>query len=131
VDLHNVAAGAISAVNPTTTAQWSQSTGNTVGADGTASPAFAAAVAITVQQQALTQADLRHLDMLNIQGVLTKFWMNGALYGVNRLGGQGGDVLVTADGRTWLVSAVLEIWPDWCSVACTLQVNPVQAPTPL
>lgn len=124
MNLHNIAAGAISAVNPMTNVQWTQSTGSTVGPDGTSTPTYAAAITIIVQQQAMSQKDLQHMAMLNIQGIFTKFYLNGAAYSIDRVTQQGGDKFVDAIGRTWLVAAVLELWPDWCAVAATLQVNP-------
>lgn len=124
MNLHNIAAGVISAVNPMTNAQWYKSTGNAVAADGTQTPSYAAAVTLIVQQQAMGQKDLQHMAMLNIQGIFTKFYLNGAAYSINRVTQQGGDKFVDTVGRTWLVAAVLELWPDWCAVAATLQVNP-------
>lgn len=123
MNLHNIAAGAISAVNPMTNVQWFQSTGNNVSADGTPTPAYATAVTLTVQQQSMSQKDLQHMAMLNIQGIFTKFYLNGAAYSVNRVTQQGGDKFVDTIGRTWLVAVVLELWPDWCAVAATVQVN--------
>lgn len=124
MNLHDIASGVIAAVNPMTVCQWYQSTGNTKNADFSVSPSYAPAVSLTVQQQAMSQKDLMHMAMLNIQGVFTKFWLSGASYAVNRVTQQGGDKLVDASGKTWLVVAVLEIWPDWCAVAASLQVNP-------
>jgi len=125
MNLHGIASGVISSVNPMTTAMLSRSVGSTDNPDGTATPSYNPPEAITVQQQAMTQKDLQHMAMLGIQGAFTKFWMDGAVYGAVRGTQSGGDLLVDSKGQTWLVSAVLEIWPDWCSVACTLQVDPV------
>lgn len=124
MNLHNIAAGAISAVNPMTNVSWYQSAGNTVGPDGTPTPSYAAPVTLIVQQQAMSQKDLQHMAMMNIQGIFTKFYLNGAVYSINRVTQQGGDKFVDVIGRTWLVAAVLELWPDWCAVAATVQVNP-------
>lgn len=124
MNLHGIASPVINAVNPLTTCQWYQSTGYAKNADFSTTPSYAAPVALQVEQQAMSQKDLQHMAMLNIQGVFTKFWLNGASYGVNRVTQQGGDKFVDASGNTWLVQAVLEIWPDWCAVAATLQVIP-------
>jgi len=35
---------------------------------------------------------------------------------------KGGDLL-DFGGQTWLVTAVLETWPDWCKVGVTLQLD--------
>lgn len=124
MNLHGIASDIIADVNPMTVCQWYQSTGYSKNADFSVTPSYAAAVPITVQQQAMSQKDLTHMAMLNIQGAFTKFWLNGASYAVNRVTQQGGDKFVDASGRTWLVVAVLEIWPDWCAVVASLQVNP-------
>lgn len=124
MNLHGIASGAISAVNPMTTCQFYKSSGNTSNADFSNTPSYDAPVELSVQQQAMSQRDLQHMAMLNIQGVFTKFWLTGSSYAVNRVTQQGGDKLVDASGRTWMVQEVMEIWPDWCSVVATLQVLP-------
>lgn len=124
MNLHGIVASVINTVNPITICAWYKSTGGTKNTDFSITPTYADPVTLQVQQQAMTQRDLQHMAMLNIQGVFTKFWLNGASYGVNRVTQQGGDKFVDASGRTWMVQAVLEIWPDWCAVAATLQVNP-------
>lgn len=124
MNLHGMVSGVINTVNPITLCQWFQSTGSVKNPDFSVTPSYAPPVELQVQQQAMTQKDLQHMAMLNIQGVFTKFWLNGASYGIDRVTQQGGDKFVDSNGRTWLVQAVLEIWPDWCAVAATLQVDP-------
>lgn len=124
MNLHGLVSPIINTVNPLTVCQWYQSTGRTKNPDFSTTPSYAEPVPLQVQQQAMTQKDLQHMAMLNIQGVFTKFWLNGASYGINRVTQQGGDKFVDNKGQTWMVQAVLEIWPDWCAVAATLQVDP-------
>ncbi|STM78059.1 Uncharacterised protein [Escherichia coli] len=78
-------------------------------------------VSVRVQKQAVTQADLRHLDNLNQQGVFATLYTDGNWCGLNRARQQGGDKFVIGD-ETWLVIEVPEIWPDWTRVIVCLQV---------
>ncbi|EUL75697.1 hypothetical protein P831_04273 [Klebsiella aerogenes UCI 28] len=75
-----------------------------------------------VQKQALSQADIRHMDNLNIQGILVNIWTNGNWCGLDRDKQQGGDKFVIGD-ETWLVVAVPEIWPDWTRVIACQQLT--------
>ena len=119
MNLHAIASGAISAVNPMTAVTILESTGYTM--DGARQvPSYAAPVMANCQVQALSQSDLRHLDGLNIQGVDYAVFLPGRWSGVIRAKSKGGDLLQFR-GATWLVTAVLEQWPDWTRVAVTRQ----------
>ena len=122
MNLHGIVSGAIGAVNPFIDATLYRSASWTTAPGGKRTPAYTIGQPLKIQKQALTQADLRHLDNLGIQGELTKLWLNGALYGVARKAQHGGD-LVVIGSDVWLVVAVLEVWPDWCSVAVNLQLD--------
>lgn len=126
MNLHGIVRPAIQTVNPYQAATLYRNTGATTIANsgGRRQPTYDAGTAIKLQKQAVSQADLRHLDNLNLQGELAKFWLDGALYGVVRKYQKGGDqITMTADGSTWLVVAVMEVWPDWCSVIGNLQLG--------
>lgn len=127
MNLHQIASGSIGAINPFITASIVKSTGAAEDGNGKTIATYADPVEVSVQKQAISQADLKHMDNLNIQGLLTKIWVNGAWYGVDREVGQGGD-LVYIGTQIWLVMSVMEIWPDWCSVIACLQRG--TAPTP-
>lgn len=80
------------------------------------------------QVQALSAADLKQLDSLNIQGVMRAIYFRGALAGVVRPDQTGGDLVEIDDafvdrvgGKTWLVRQVLESWPTWSKAAIVLQ----------
>lgn len=73
------------------------------------------------QVQPLTYRDIEHLSGLNIQGYQRGIYINGTLDGLVRIDEKGGDLIQTPDGRWWLVTLVLEQWPDWVKVAVTLQ----------
>jgi hypothetical protein len=120
MNLHGIVSGAIGAVNPFITATLQMSDGYTTAADGTPTPAYTTSTA-QIQVQALSASDIRHLDQMNITGVMRKVWLYGDWQSVVRPLGKGGDLL-TFNGQTWLVTQVLETWPDWSSVAVTLQM---------
>jgi hypothetical protein len=124
MNLHQIVSGVISAVNPLIVGTLYASTGpTTVADDGSQSPTFAPGVGVNLQVQALTGSELRHLDMLNQQGVMRAVYINGPLDGVDRPAGKGGDILSWL-GNYWLVTQVLEPWNDsagWTKVAATLQ----------
>jgi hypothetical protein len=96
------------------------STGYAIGSGLKQVPSYTAPVTGFAQVQALIQADLKHLDDLNIQGATHSIILRGNLNAVVRTNSKGGD-LVTIDGETWLTVAVLEQWPLWTRAAIQLQ----------
>lgn len=122
MNLHAIASGVLGAVNPPTSVTVKQSTGYTTAADGSQVPTYNM-ISTTGQQQALSGGDILRLNNLNVQGATTKMYLNGNYEGMFRVLGKGGDLLAFG-GQTYLVSAVLERWPDWCCVALTMQVTP-------
>ena len=132
MNLQDITAPLIAAVNPPITGQWLVSAGYSTSASGKRSPAYAAPVAVSMQVQALSGPDLRQLDGLNIQGTKRAVYLRGNVEGANRPDAKGGDLLVAdsgADvpghmrGKTWLVHVVLEAWDTggWSKVAVTEQ----------
>ncbi|HEY6030507.1 MAG TPA: hypothetical protein VIU44_08090 [Gaiellaceae bacterium] len=87
-----------------------------------ADEAMTAALTVRAQVQDLSQRDLLQLNGLNVQGSQKTVYVGGMLSGVVRPTQKGGD-LITLDDGTWLTTAVLEQWPDWCRVAVTLQMD--------
>jgi hypothetical protein len=107
-------------VNPNISVTVLASTGYTIGAGLKQIPSYATPVSGFAQVQALTQADLRHLDGLNIQGATQSIILRGALCAVVRNNSKGGD-LVQFNGQTFLTVAILENWPLWTRAALQLQ----------
>src|SRR5262249_49170040 len=97
------------------------STGNTIGADGTPTPSYAAPVTVPGQVQPLMYSDLRQLDALNIQGSTDAIYFEGNVQAIVRQTNRGGDLVTDQAGTVWLVTQVLEHWPDWTKVAVTRQ----------
>jgi hypothetical protein len=121
MNLHGIARQAIGSVNPNTAVTIKVSTGYTTGADGSQVPAYAP-IETTGQVQALSSQDLQKLQGLNVQGVTSKIYLDGKYDGVFRILGKGGDLIVIG-GRTYLVNAVMEQWPDWVALGITLQLD--------
>jgi len=127
VNLHGMAAPYVAVINPHTVATLYKNTGYITGLDGKQSPEYASS-AMMIQVQSLTETDLRQLDNMNVSGSTHTIYLMGVVQTVMRADGQGGDFLTfpspSALGgplRTWLVTAVLEQWPDWVKVAVALQ----------
>ena len=121
MNLSDVVAGAVAAVNPRVLCQIRRSTGNTQAAGGKRVPTYADPVPVTAQIQSLTYNDLTAIDGLNIQGVKRAMYLDGDWAGLVRSDRRGGDLITTPDGRVWLVAMVLEHWDSWVKVAVTLQ----------
>ncbi len=121
MNLNNIVSGAVNTINPQVAVTIQQSTGFTYGTDGTQIPTYNT-IQATGQMQSLFTADLRRLEAMNIQSVQQKLYLNGDFEGVFRVLGKGGD-LVTVGNYTYLVTAVLERWPDWVSLGITMQVS--------
>lgn len=128
MNLHGMASGAIASVNPMIagTVYTSQNQGTVTTLGGRRYPIYTA-YPQTLQVQAISERELQHLETLNIGGVLRKVYLFGDWNSVNRINLSGGD-LITFYGKLWLVKHVFETWPDWSSVAVTLQENMVPSP---
>lgn len=122
MSLHDMAANVISTINPMMQCPWLKSTGNTVEIGGRMSPSFAPATTVSVQVQQLTFKDLQHLSDLNVQEIVRKVWCDAILSAVDRASQLGGDKLYLPDGTAWLVVAVPEVWPDWCTALLQKQL---------
>jgi hypothetical protein len=127
MNLHSIAAGAISAVNPMITVSWQQSRGYITARDGSQGPVYLPPVSLQAQVQPLAMRELQHLDGMNIQGTLRAIYITGEAQAALRVGKQGGDIFTFVDPvggstpQTWLAVAILETWPDWSKAVVQLQ----------
>lgn len=104
---------------------WIQSTGYTTNAAGKRTPT-GQTLTVWAQVQALSATDLKHIDGLNITGVMRTVYLYGNAAGVVRADQIGGDILVFPEvpngtNKNWVVTQVMETWSDWCRVIVTLQ----------
>lgn len=79
---------------------------------------------LLAQIQAMTGGDLRHMDMLNLQGSHRAIYVSFPLSGAARVSLKGGDVVTFPDGTVWLVNQNQEpffLTAGWQKVIVTLQ----------
>ena len=122
MNLRNLANTVSRRVNPNTFAQWFAYSGYTVLDSGKTQPAYAAPVALEIQAQAITAADLQHIEAMNLSQVDRVILASAPIKGVDREAQTGGDLLVF-DSATWLVTGLLEEWTagGWCRATLTKQ----------
>lgn len=120
MNLHGIVSAAIGAVNPFIPVSIRQSTGAAEDNTGRSVPGYAPALPAMGQKQPVSGRDIERLQQQGIQGVTCKLYLNGNYEGMFRVLGKGGD-LIDFGGQTYLVAAVMERWPDWCSLALTMQ----------
>jgi hypothetical protein len=121
VNLHQIASGAIAAVNPFVRCQLIKNQKYQTNPDGSTIPIGLPPVFIPCQIQALEYNDIAQLDGMNIQGERRAIYLNGDWEGVVRVSQDGGDSLMMPDGTVWLAVFTFENWPDWTKLAVTLQ----------
>jgi hypothetical protein len=121
MNLHQLAAGAIGAVNPFISVLYRRSNGYTTDSSFKRVPAYQDFPGTAIQLQGLSASDTQHTDALNINGLLRSVHVNGDVQAVDRASGKGGDLFII-NGDTWLVVLVLETWPDWSRVVIQKQI---------
>jgi hypothetical protein len=121
MNMHGLAVGMISAVNPLIPIIVRTSTGSIVNSDYSRSPQYASPVIVQGQVQELSIKDLHQVEGLNLNGTLRTLYTNGVISAGQRVTLKGGDVIVLPDGTVWLVTAVPEQWPDWVKCVITQQ----------
>lgn len=111
-------------VNPNISIGLRRYTGWTVNPDRTTTPGYAPATTIIGQVQALGKKDIDHLSALNISDCERMVYVNFQLQATDRREQTGGDLL-TFEGRTWLVMAIMEGWTTagWCRAAVAKQMD--------
>jgi hypothetical protein len=117
----------IQVTNPNQKINWVQSNGYVTDDAGKRTPKTIT-LTVDAQVQALSATDLKHIDGLNITGVMRSVYMYGNAAGVVRADQIGGDILVFPEvpggcNKNWLINQVIETWSDWCHVIVTLQVE--------
>lgn len=131
VNLRGVANSVTRAINPNVVCERWRSSGSTTTESFKREPTYTKAPCI-VQIQAMDDKDLAQLDSLNISGTHRKVYTNTQVAAIIRAAEKGGDLLVfpagvLPEGTTWLVTHLLERWPDWCTFSITLQNDNLEA----
>lgn len=124
MNLRAIANRATSAINPNLTVGWQAYAGYVTSPSGKITPSYAPSVPLIGQVQALTRAEVRHLDAMNLSPCDRAAYVNGQLSATSRTDGTGGDLL-TFEGKTWKVMAILEGWSTagWQKVALVEQMG--------
>lgn len=125
MNLRGIANQTIQRVNPDQQILWQRSTGYTTDAAGRVTPTYRTDT-VQAQIQATSGKDLQHVDALNVSGVMRSVYLYGNVQGVVRADRQGGDLLCFPEtpcgpNKTWLITSVVETWPDWAHVIVVLQ----------
>lgn len=134
MNLRGIANRATTRINRNLPAEALVFTGYRTADSGKRTALYADPVPITVQVQALTKDEIRHLDAQNIAGTETAAYVNRQLSSIDRDKGSGGDVVLFGNqptvpvelrGSAWVVTAVLEAWTTagWSRVGLTRQMS--------
>ena len=122
MNLHGIANAYITAVNPNDLVSIQINQGYGTSQSGKRTATYGPAITNVVAQiQTETFKDLVQGEGINQNGIRHVIYFNGLVQGVVRWTQQGGDLITFADGSVWLTTQVLEMWPNWCKVAVTLQ----------
>ena len=127
MNIRGIANKYIQVTNKNQLINWVQSNGYVTDDAGKRTPKTLT-LTVEAQIQALSATDLKHIDGLNITGVMRSVYMYGNAAGVVRADQIGGDILVFPEvpggcNKNWLINQVIETWSDWCHVIVTLQVD--------
>lgn len=132
LNLHSAVRQVIPALNADITAYWYQSKGCLIGSDGRQQPAYQPAVTVQAQIQPPSGRDLKHIEYLQLQGVIRTVWMFSDPQAIVRVNAAGGDLLLFpqwagAPNDTWLVAQMQESWNvdggGWSKVFAVLQTD--------
>lgn len=126
MNLQSIAWGQTKAINPSSRVLIKRSAGFVVNSAFQQVPQFSTYEAF-VDLQALNYEDIRHADLMSIQGMRRKMYITGQVNGLVRYAAQGGDLVNITDatstwnGTWWKVADVTEYWQGWNSSCITLQ----------
>lgn len=123
MNLHRIVRSAIGSINPFIPAIVQVSDGFEIGPGRKQIPKYLPDQPVSIQLQPLSSDDLKHVDGMNLQGLLKSIHVDGNYYGVNREKAIGGDLFIIGS-ETWLVIGPLELWPQWSRLLVQLQVTP-------
>ncbi len=116
MSLLDLANGVISSLNPSVSVTLYQYSGCTQAPGGPRTPTYNVITNVSAQVQELTANEIKHMDDLNMGGLLHNIWCDTVLHALDRTSQLGGDCIGMADGTYWLVVRIKEQFTDgWCS----------------
>ena len=121
MNLRSIANQLTQSINPNIQANIYKSNGWTVNPDRSRTPAFDPPISMMIQKQAMSQADLQHIDSLGLQGQFISIYTDGNWCGLNRKASEGGDIF-EFEGNKWRVISIPENWENWTRVIACLQL---------
>lgn len=122
MNLRGIANQMTQSINPNITAIGRRYSGQVMGEGRKPVPQYHPDETVELQLQPLSGGDLKHVDGLNLQGIMKSIHINGDYYGANRTLKVGGDLFIIA-GQEWLVVDPIELWHDWSRVIVCLQTT--------
>lgn len=103
LNLHGLVRGAINRVNPDVPAVYLRSVGALDNGDGTRTPVYQTPFFVQAQLQPPSARDLRHMEFLNMEGVLRTAFVYSNPQGIVRVSQMGGDLLMFPQARPHVV----------------------------
>ena len=125
MNLNNIAAPLVSAINPRELITIQSAIGYITNPDGTRTPATPTTTQVLAQVQNAVYDDIQMNGGINLSGEQLNIYLPGNWSGVIRADQKDGDVIIRADGTRYLVIAVPENWQNsngWVKVLATRQV---------
>lgn len=126
MNLRIAANGATQSINPNIDIRIIRQAGYVTTEDYSRYPRYEIGSLQSSQVQQLTASELRQIEGLNISTETRGIYLYGTASGVTRAGQNGGDIIVLPDLTQWLVTSVLEQWPDWVKVSITRQTKLIE-----
>lgn len=124
MNLRNIANKAIQAINPDQTITWKRSTGWQI-VDFVQVPSYEE-IECLGNVQALSDAQLKHANDMNLSGVMRSVYLSQNAMGVSFRQIRGGDILSfrefeDIEPTEWKVVHSAETWDNWCHVIVVQQ----------
>lgn len=124
MNLRNIANKHIQCINPDQSITWKRSTGWKI-VDFVQVPSYEE-IECLGNVQALSDAQLKHANDMNLSGVMRSVYLSQNAMGVSFRQIRGGDILSfrefeDVDPTEWKVVHSAETWDNWCHVICVQQ----------
>lgn len=128
INLHDIVRPAITALHPDETVLYLRSVGQ-INVKGRIYPEYKAGTLVKAQIQAVSSNDLQHFSDVSRTKITAKAYLyaekNQYPAGIKRNYCRSGDLLQRADGKWWLITAVMENFSSvgWVCVGITEQLQ--------
>lgn len=125
MNLREIANACIQGINPDQTVTWRRSGGYTVLPSGKTVPSYEDTECLA-NVQSLSDQQLRHMNGLNISGVMRSLYLSSNAMGISFRQIRGGDLFIFrefegVEPTTWKVVNAAETWDNWAHVIVVQQ----------